>query len=178
MNWSDGSATARNATSSGTPTRRRRLQPPMWRDCEMEQPESYQMLTEQERSHAQERFAVIHPFLEKRASLADLADQHHISVRTLRRWVRAYEQQGLPGLIRKARSDQGVAQRITPELQHMIEGLALQKPPPTAASISSPGVRHCPPTWLASAELSECCPPDPTPEPGIGHPGAAWIKGL
>jgi putative transposase len=101
----------------------------------MEQPESYQMLTEQERSHAQERFAVIHPFLEKRASLADLADQHHLSVRTLRRWVRAYEQQGLPGLIRKARSDQGVAQRITPELQHVIEGLALQKPPPTAASI-------------------------------------------
>jgi putative transposase len=38
-------------------------------------------------------------------------------------------------LARQARADRGAPRRLTPELQKLIEGLALQRPPPTAAHI-------------------------------------------
>lgn len=101
----------------------------------MNNPDALRVLTEHERKLAQERFTLIRPFLEERIPLVQLAHYYQVSERTLRRWVRAYEQQGLRGLVRKPRSDQGVAHCIRPELQQFIEGLALQKPPPTAAAI-------------------------------------------
>lgn len=86
------------------------------------------------REAAYRRFVLIRPFLEEGVPLTALARQHTIPVRTLEDWVRAYRQRGLTGLARKRRSDHG--QRHLPqELQALIEGMALQVPPPSATAI-------------------------------------------
>lgn len=95
--------------------------------CFIDESDAYRLFTETKRTLAQARFALIRHFIEECVPLADLANQHQVSVRTLRRWVRTYEQQGLRGLIRKS--------RFQPELHQVIEGLALQNPPPSAAAI-------------------------------------------
>ncbi len=53
----------------------------------------------------------------------------------MRRWAACYQQQGLVGLARKSRADRGKHRRCVPELVRLIEGLALQAPPPTAAFV-------------------------------------------
>jgi transposase-like protein len=62
-------------------------------------------LTEPERAQALERFHLLRPFLEGQVGLLAIAQQHHRSLRTLRRWVRRYETEGLTGLVRKRLSD-------------------------------------------------------------------------
>lgn len=56
-------------------------------------------------------------------------------LRTMRRWAARYQQQGLVGLARKSRADRGQHRRCVPELARLIEGLALQAPPPTTAFV-------------------------------------------
>src|SRR5947209_18179860 len=91
-------------------------------------------LTEAQRALALERFALLRPALEEDVPLAQVARAQGLQVRTARRWVRQYRQQGLAGLVRKARADAG--QRKWPRpLQLLIEGLALRRPPATAAAI-------------------------------------------
>jgi light-regulated signal transduction histidine kinase (bacteriophytochrome) len=46
-----------------------------------------------------------------------------------------YRAHGVAGLARKARTDRGRQRRVTLELTHYIEGLALRKPPPSVATI-------------------------------------------
>lgn len=91
-------------------------------------------LSEVERDQALDRFRIIQPFLEGKATLTEVAKQHGILLRTAQRWVARYRQDGLAGLVRNRRSDQG-KRRLPPELQGLIEGLALQKTKPSAASI-------------------------------------------
>jgi putative transposase len=55
-------------------------------------------------------------------------------VRTLQRWLQRYRAEGLAGLSRIPRADRG-QHRLTPDLQRLIEGLALRTPPPTAAFV-------------------------------------------
>lgn len=93
------------------------------------------MLTETERSAALDRFHLIQPFLEDGVPLTHIAAEHHAPLRTLRRWVAQYRTRGLTGLIRTPRSDRGQRRTITPELQRVIEGMALQKPQRTTATI-------------------------------------------
>jgi putative transposase len=92
-------------------------------------------LTEAQRAQALEHFRLIRPFLEDGVPLTDIAAFHQLSLRTLRRWVQQYRAHGLAGLIRAARKDQGQRRSLTPQLQHIIEGLALQKPRRTVANI-------------------------------------------
>jgi putative transposase len=92
-------------------------------------------LTEAQRAQALEHFRLIRPFLEDGVPLTDIAAFHQLSLRTLRRWVQQYRAHGLPGLIRAARKDQGQRRSLTPQLQYIIEGLALQKPRRTVANI-------------------------------------------
>ena len=54
--------------------------------------------------------------------------------RTAQRWVSAYRRHGLAGLVRGPRKDAGT-HRLPPELQELIEGLALRRPAPTTAAI-------------------------------------------
>jgi putative transposase len=73
--------------------------------------------------------------LEDGVPLAQVAREHGIALRTVQRWMRQYRQAGLTGLARTARADRG-RHRLPAELQLLIEGLALKKPRPSAASIA------------------------------------------
>jgi putative transposase len=82
-----------------------------------------------------ERFRLVQPFLEDGVPLTKIARQERRSLRTLRSWVVRYRQHGLPGLARRARADRGASRVVLPEVQQLIEGLALQRHRPTAASV-------------------------------------------
>lgn len=92
-------------------------------------------LSETEREQALSRFHLIRPFLEDGVPLAHIAREQKLPLRTLGRWVRRYRTQGLAGLVRRARSDKGKMRAVPPEIQSLIEGLALQKPQRTVANI-------------------------------------------
>lgn len=81
-----------------------------------------------------QRFQLLRPHLEAGVSLTAIAQQHRLSLRTLQRWVQRYRDQGLVGLARKPRADQG-QHRLHDELRLVIEGLILQKPAPSLASV-------------------------------------------
>jgi putative transposase len=70
-------------------------------------------LSEQEREHALEHFRIIRPFLEEGKALTQIARDHHISLRTLRRRVQQYRADGLVGLGRTQRSDQGTQRLLS-----------------------------------------------------------------
>src|SRR5690348_3319510 len=91
--------------------------------------------TEEQRTRAQERFALIKPFLEDGVPLTQIAEAHHLPLRTARRWVADFRQHGLAGLIRQARRDQGKRRGLPTDLPALIEGLALQKPKCSIAAI-------------------------------------------
>lgn len=91
-------------------------------------------LSNEKRDEAVERFQLIQPFLEDGILLTELSKQRVIPLRTLRRWVAQYRKHGLAGLAHKHRSDQG-QHRMPLVLQQLIQGLVLQKSPPTVAWI-------------------------------------------
>ncbi len=97
-----------------------------------------------ERQQAMDHFAVIRPFLEDGVPVPTLAEQHGLALRTLRRWVARYRAHGLVGLLRKPRGDQGQRRRLAAEFQHVIEGLALQTPRPSIASVYRQAVKLAP----------------------------------
>ena len=84
-------------------------------------------LCDTERSRALTRFEIIRPFLEDGVPLTRLAKEQQIVLRTARRWVERYRKSGLAGLVRKERNDKD-ERRLLPELQEIIEGLALSRP--------------------------------------------------
>lgn len=92
-------------------------------------------LTEVQRLQALERFHLLRPFLEDGVPLTHLAIEHQLQIRTLRRWVAQYRSLGLTGLVRRPRNDQGQRRAVSPDLQRLIEGLALQRPRRTLATI-------------------------------------------
>ena len=99
--------------------------------------------SEAQRATALENFRLIRPFLEEEIPLTHIAAASGRSLRTLRRWVRRYRTQGLGGLLRATRKDQGRRRALSPTLQRAIEGLALQKPRRTVASIHREAERIC-----------------------------------
>lgn len=100
----------------------------------MDEPPALTALNETERERALARFRTLQPFLEGQSTLSAVAREHGIAFRTAQYWVSQFRQYGLAGLVRRRRSDRGQA-RINPELQHLIEGLALQKSKLSAAAI-------------------------------------------
>jgi putative transposase len=91
-------------------------------------------LPEADRQTALERFWLIQPHLESGMALVAVARDAGIPYRTAQRWVALYRRFGLAALTRKGRADCGVRRSLSPELQKVVEGLALQKPPlPIAA---------------------------------------------
>jgi putative transposase len=101
----------------------------------MADPPLLSSLSDAERVRAAARFAILRPFLEDHVPLPAIAGGDHPSLRTLCVWVARYRQHGLAGLARQPRADRGTPLRLTPDLQKLIEGLALQRPPPTAAHV-------------------------------------------
>jgi putative transposase len=87
-----------------------------------------------ERARALERFRILQPYLEEDVPLVQIVKEHGLALRTVRRWVRQYRQNGLSGLCRKAHSGKGKS-RMSTELRQAIEGLALKKPALSVATI-------------------------------------------
>jgi len=91
-------------------------------------------LSEAQREQALTRFAILQPHLEEGRAIHQLAEDAGVSERTIQRWARAYREHGLSGLARKPRSDRG-KHKLPNELVQLIEGLALRRPPPSAATV-------------------------------------------
>ena len=90
--------------------------------------------SERQRRQALDRFGVLRAQVEDNVPLAEIARQRKLPLRTLERWLRGYREHGLAGLVRKPRSNRG-QHRLPPELQHLIEGLALRRPRLSAAAV-------------------------------------------
>src|SRR3954452_9846036 len=90
-----------------------------------------------ERAHelAWARWQVIAPCVDDGVALTRAAAHADVPISTARRWLAAYRADGLPGLVRAPRSDRGT-RRTRPELVALIEGLALRRPRPSAATIA------------------------------------------
>ena len=91
-------------------------------------------LTRAQRDQALARWQMLHAHLQDGCPLVHVAGEHGVPERTLRRWLAAYRAGGLAALARRPRSDRGT-RRMPPELQLLIEGLALRRPPPTIATV-------------------------------------------
>lgn len=82
-----------------------------------------------------ERYQIIRPFLDSGISLPIIATQHNLHLRTLRRWVQQYKENGIQGLKRKIRKDKNVRSQLSEEQQQIVEALILQKPPLSLTAI-------------------------------------------
>ena len=91
-------------------------------------------LPAERRSKAMARFAVLRPHLEDDVPLSRAAEAAGVPVRTARRWLVRFRQEGMAGLARAERDDRG-GPRLPDELVRMIKGMALARPPPSAAAI-------------------------------------------
>jgi len=95
---------------------------------------SLSSLPDEARSRALTRFRTIRHFLEDGVPLTQIAREQGVVLRTARRWVNRYRKEGLTGLARKERGDRD-KRKLTPALQQLIEGMALQKPRMPVATI-------------------------------------------
>ncbi|WP_422935009.1 Mu transposase C-terminal domain-containing protein [Sinomonas sp. P47F7] len=91
-------------------------------------------LSEPQREQAMARYGVLRAHLEDGASLVVAARQAGVPLRTAQRWLARYRESGLAGLARSARSDRG-RRALPDQLVALIEGLALRRPPPSAANV-------------------------------------------
>ncbi|HGO6693938.1 TPA: Mu transposase C-terminal domain-containing protein [Legionella pneumophila] len=96
-----------------------------------------------------EKFKIIQPYLEDKTTLASIAKNTHISIRSLHRWIKQYKENGLEGLRLKVRNDKGSYRELSENLVQVIEGLALQKPKRTVAAIHRQIVRYAQDNKLA-----------------------------
>ncbi len=92
-------------------------------------------LSEEQRALAMERFAVVRLVVEEGLPQAQVAREQHIPLRSLQRWIALYRKRGLIGLARPTRTDRGTHRHLTTNQIHLIEGLALQKPKPSIATV-------------------------------------------
>lgn len=92
-------------------------------------------LSEEQRGLAMKRFAVVRLVVEEGLPQAQVAHEHHIPLRSLERWIALYRKRGLVGLTRCTRTDRGTHRHLTTNQIHVIEGLALQKPRPSIATV-------------------------------------------
>jgi len=92
-------------------------------------------LSEEQRAEAYTRFEMLRPALEEGVSQAQIARTHQLSKSAVQRWVTRYREQGLAGLVTTARKDKGKSRRLPEQAITLVEGLALQTPPRSAAAI-------------------------------------------
>ncbi len=92
-------------------------------------------LSEEQRAEASTRFEILRPVLEEGVSQAQIARTHQLSKSAVQRWVARYREQGLAGLATTARKDKGTSRRLPQQVITLVEGLALQTPPRSAAAI-------------------------------------------
>src|SRR4051794_9298884 len=78
---------------------------------------------------------ILRPHLEQGRALNVVAREAGVAFRTAQRWVALYRQFGLAALAHKPRADRGGRRALSPELVQVIEGLALERPPRSAAAV-------------------------------------------
>ncbi|MBU5362170.1 DDE-type integrase/transposase/recombinase [Enterococcus raffinosus] len=78
--------------------------------------------SDNQRQAAMSKYKVIQPNLAYQKSLVDISEDEGIPLRTLQRWKKHYQENGLIGLVRKTRSDSGKT-RLDPEVISEIESL-------------------------------------------------------
>ncbi|GKT21311.1 DDE-type integrase/transposase/recombinase [Acidovorax sp. SUPP3334] len=83
---------------------------------------------------AMARVAVLKRHLEDGVPLSRAAADADVSIRTAERWLARYLDGGLVGLARSARSDSGL-RKLSAEIVELIEGMALQNPRPSTATL-------------------------------------------
>jgi putative transposase len=91
-------------------------------------------LSARDRDRALWRFELLRPYLEHGVPLSRIARDQGVAPRTLERWVARYRAEGLTGLARHPRVERGKHQ-LPEKLQLLIEGLALERPRRSVASI-------------------------------------------
>jgi putative transposase len=79
-------------------------------------------------NRALERYKLIEPFLQGARTLASIAGQADVNLRTAQRWVDLYRRNGLEALAQKQRVDRGIKRAMSQKMVKTIEGLALEKP--------------------------------------------------
>ena len=92
-------------------------------------------LSEEQRAEAYARFELLRPVLEEGVSQAHIVRTHQLSKSAVQRWVKRYREQGLAGLVTTERKDKGKARTLPDQAITLVEGLALQTPPRSAAAI-------------------------------------------
>ncbi len=92
-------------------------------------------LPESSRAIAWERYQILRPHLEDTVPLSRVVKDAGIPLRTAQRWVANYKKLGWAGLCRSKRKDSGTHRVVNLEVQKLIEGLALQKPAMSIATI-------------------------------------------
>src|SRR5258705_10512235 len=80
------------------------------------------------RELALQRYEFLRPHLEGARPLRAIASKASIPYRTAFRWASGYRKDGLAGLDRKSRADQGERRVASLQLIEAIEGLALERP--------------------------------------------------
>jgi putative transposase len=91
--------------------------------------------SEAQRAQTLERFTIIRPALEKEITQAQVARTHHLPPSTVQLWIKQYREKGLAGLAKATRSDKGKPRSLPEQAIQLVEGLALQTPPRSAAAI-------------------------------------------
>jgi putative transposase len=92
-------------------------------------------LDERQRAEVTRRWQVLRPVVQDGVPLTVAARDAGVPLRSAQRWLGRYRTGGLAALARAGRSDRG-RRRLPPELVRLVEGLALQRPRPSAASIT------------------------------------------
>lgn len=92
-------------------------------------------LSEEQRAEAYTRFELLRPVLEEGVSQAHIVRTHQLSKSAVQRWVKRYREQGLAGLVTTERKDKGKSRTLPNQAITLVEGLALQTPPRSAAAI-------------------------------------------
>ena len=80
------------------------------------------------------RFAVLRPHTEDDMPLTRSARNADVPLRTVQRWLARFRQDGVAGLARTERTDQS-RRRLPDDLVRAVEGMALARPPPSAAAV-------------------------------------------
>src|SRR5260370_41966228 len=92
-------------------------------------------LSEAQRTQALERLEIIRPALEKHISQAQVARTHQLPPSTVQLWIKRFREKGLAGLANAARSAKGKSHSLPAQAITLVEVLASQTAPRSAASI-------------------------------------------
>jgi putative transposase len=100
----------------------------------------------------------------------------------VQRWISRYREQGLAGLVATTRKDKGKSRSLPQQAITLVEGLALQTPPRSAAAIRRQVVEIAkeqgwkPPSYERVRQIIKNLDPALVTLARLGVPSAAFVK--